>query len=56
MNRLFAVSLTAVLAAVLAGCGGGEEKKPVSGKPLPSASEMFDKKEVPKNTKGAGSD
>jgi hypothetical protein len=52
MNRLLAGALVAVFASLI-GCAD-KEKKTDSGKPLPSASEMFDKKEVPKNAKGPG--
>jgi hypothetical protein len=49
MNRIIAAGLAAMLAAVLAGCG-----KKDSSKELPPASELFDKKEVPKRWKGPG--
>jgi hypothetical protein len=49
MDRIL-VTLVVALAAVMAGCG----QKEVPGKTLPSASEMFDKKEVPKNSPGRG--
>ena len=52
MNRTIAAGLVAVLTAVLAGCGG--KAKDASPNRLPPASEMFDKKSVPNNAKGAG--
>lgn len=46
MNRTAAAILLAGLAAALTGCG--EEKKSDPTQPTPPASELFDKKEVPK--------
>jgi len=45
MNRIVATALAAVLAAVLTGCGSKEKK---DSRELPSASDLFDKMEVPK--------
>jgi len=51
MKRIIALGLTAVLTAVLIGCGREEKKDSPSR--LPAASEKFDKKAPPK-TKGSG--
>jgi hypothetical protein len=46
MNRLIA-ALVIGLAAVVVGCGDKDKEASPPTKPMPSASDMFDKKEMP---------